>query len=1587
MTTTRFLATALPYSLAEDQPFHASVFFTHRLEPESAEATVGDFPDTERWVKVLLEGRLELVTDNLPDGIPVRWASTPAQKSWTAVFPPETPVAGFAAPPVAATDQPWRTYPAHTMEQHAVDLHLGSTIVSPMTPPTVWDNPVVDSVLQELEQLQPAVRDLRNTAQEAYPRRDEVNLARKLAESAATLGMSGRQLGATRFIGTRAGYVSEATPWTSAVELLLSDREGEQRATAFLDAAQDNQEFPTPALRALSQVHGARRFYQREQPTYQERPDERPNGPDDGTTGDTPTGPQVPEQDFHQRAGSLGSTPALLREVGLVIDVLVESPDHRRLLAKAQWVAARFTPDSAADVQPLAPPRTWCESDGKGHWRAVSSGAWSGGALPLGLPRSYTVLDLDPDASGLKLEQHLRDLPRALATELNGDAVNAAPGSLRSTGFSIAKVDRQDSLRAQLKRAQGFQAGDDDATAPDLVYDDLVRGIRLEVWDDDSRAWHSVHERRVDVEASGKKLLKDVADVGFLQLTALNRAPGEDSPYHLHEVFVGWDGWSLSAPRPGKVIVHGDGVNGPLGEELVLEEPPGDAGDAVQIRSRVEPGTLPALRYGRRYSFRVRGVDLAGNSVLRPERATASRRELAAARERLDLLRSEYAVQERAGLLASVRDGLLARLPDAQDDDGPLLRSLLEVAGREDAEAWRALDQLMREAFVESATGELRVPEAAVTGVAQVDRLLRSRLLEQLSRSAEAQGAGLRRGVAHALAQVTRHAEVWRGRPQLSVDPRSFAELDDTRDPIVKRSRPTVPGPGIPPIEPEPPEVPVVTTPRPFLRWHPVPPPSLVARHPLAAGESLQRLVVRDDRDTERHVAPPKGTQLEAEQHGMFDEAIGSSDPEDHDRLLATALKERGTFLDQRIQDLSDPNGSVDQEGIALHARPGADPDQVTLDQISEARDTPLAEGQYVVHDTDQLVLPYLPDVLAHGVSLVFYDAGAPHALTEPRVLQTVVLPYAGEWPEVEPLRLVLAPGPTLGAERDGNRVTVTLPPGEQVRVAMSSALDEHALQVLGPWRSHPAAAGGGPEAEAARALLARAAANGWFWWLTPAHDLRLVHAVRSPVHPPQLPALRVLLRPSGLTVAALVGVVDVHGPSTERLSLEARWTEWVDDLATDGPVQVERQDVVLTSPVQPDERFGLLYLFDHVVTGTDGEATVVSHKAIQTFPDTHHRQVTYAARGVTRFAEFFDPAELPRADDPVLLGESRELTVVSSARPAVPEVTDVVPLLLWEQETEPEQPFALRRTRRSGARIWLERPWFSSGDGELLAVVLGNADQPPSLTSRWAKDPVILTGVPATTTELPLVEATDLLVGLVAGEVLEPGPGRPVTLPVTTKLVDAQGRPPVVVLGYQPEYHQGRRQWFVDVAMDPRDSLWPFVRMAVARYQPDSLADHELSPVALTDWVQPLPERTATANRGDESSVRLTVTGPIGISRLLRDGEPGEGALAAADGILRASRELFATVQELPDGGSDLEWADHARVRLPLAGLSGLRATWSAEVPLPEPVALSTPGTSERFRVLVEEYEYFNADPDEGPKEGTPGTARRLVYADQFRL
>ena len=58
-------------------------------------------------------------------------------------------------------------------------------------------------------------------------------------------------------------------------------------------------------------------------------------------------------------------------------------------------------------------------------------------------------------------------------------------------------------------------------------------------------------------------------------------------------------------------------------------------------------------------------------------------------------------------------------------------------------------------------------------------------------------------------------------------------------------------------------------------------------------------------------------------------------------------------------------------------------------------------------------------------------------------------------------------------------------------------------------------------------------------------------------------------------------------------------------------------------------------------------------------------------------------------------------LDILSSAQPEAPKVLYVIPTFKWE--TSPQG----HRRVGGGLRVYLDRPWYSSGDGEQLAVVL----------------------------------------------------------------------------------------------------------------------------------------------------------------------------------------------------------------------------------------------------------------------------------------
>ncbi|GFG49788.1 hypothetical protein CQY20_04065 [Mycolicibacterium agri] len=1519
MPTTRYMTTVLPYSVSPSAEFHVSLYISHRLD---GGGQLTDYPPMVDWVETLAGATIELYTDKSdPDPIRCEVLNKSDKTIWAKVFPPETEVEDYPTPkPASAT---WMSFPAHRMSDYALWVHYVSLLCSPVDRPGVRGNALADAVFSALRN----VRDAANVIDEltgegdGYLDQQRERLDRIRADRAKAAGDAldpQKPEPENPVPGPALHDAFAGQPWKSPIELLLEHDRLDENISTYLDGLDNgNVGVPIPPmLSILRDTRRAYRYYERKEAQYEPQPTPDSSLAPARTTHPTPA--------FHERVATACNVSALARKLGLIVDVKVHEDDLDRLKnAQRIWCDITLANADAVDTERYLAPATLCQAEGDRFYAQPKDDTrWHGGRMRIGRPDRYRVMDLDPDASALSLEQHLRSALRALAIEINGDRGSYAPAALRATGFAVAELDRAERLQAQVATSETLKPIIEDPNAAQqrqaFHFEGLLRGTRIEVWDDFTRKWHSLHERTVDVSfktgaSTPTPFLTAEPDVGHLQNPPLSRTPGgEDNPYYAHEVLAGWDGWSLSAPRPGKVIKHNGATTDnpePSNPDTEIIEEAGGSVDGLWVRSAAKPGSLPALRYGRRYSFRIAGVDLAGNGVpmdqLPPTTANASL--VAAAAEHLERLRDEAAQRDRLGLLESLRNSDTGTLPCYRPG-----------------------------------------------------------------------GQGVRADVERATASVVENAKALTIRPHWDVDPHLLAALSaDSEDPET------------------------VTAPRKFLRWDPIPAPALVPRSAYITGESLQRMVIRtgltgSPGTCQRHIVPPKGSELEAEQDGRLDNLMLTGN---RARAYAIALKERGNLFHTRIQDLNDPKKTVVQPGVELISMPGVT-DGETLESIQDP-DVQPKEGQYVIHNVDQLVVPYLPDPMANGVALVFYEAGANHQFLNPRVLQSVFVKYVGTWPELQPLRLVLHNADRLDARQDGNVIHVGLPQGEQVALRISTMLDNEHLAKMGLWVHHPVHDATVSDAE--REVLADAARNGWMWWLTPAEEVRLVHATARPAIAPKISRLAARPRKPGMAPAALDGVLDVHGASTDKIELHARWVDRVDDPDADGPEQRTTAEVVADYRIAESERFSLLTLDDAEITPADevGSRKVVEpiRTAIHRLPDTKARKVIYQLHGSSRYREFFLPDELPPVGDAESAGNAVEVIIPSSARPAPPSVHAIMPMFKWEEHTEPEHPFAVRRVRRSGVRIWLDRPWFSSGDGEMLAVIttgdpamFGEPSLPgsrPETVSLWARDPIQVGPAMSYSYEVPILPAwQQRAVQLrLAPESL---PGRPVAHVVRNGPVDAKQRDRTVnAYAYVPEFDPKRKRWFVDVILDSTNAVWPFLRLAVARYQPNSIAGQAFSPVVTTDFVQLPPERIGTLSRPELGEVRISLSGVTALTGAPGISLPEKPNFEQLAELLPKTRRVVATLQARNAvSNSDIDWVKRGEaVQCELAGVDGVsfNATWSAALSLTPPEPLATPSTTDDLRVQVEEYEIMTADPHPGTEELTK--TERLVYADHFYL
>jgi hypothetical protein len=470
-------------------------------------------------------------------------------------------------------------------------------------------------------------------------------------------------------------------------------------------------------------------------------------------------------------------------------------------------------------------------------------------------------------------------------------------------------------------------------------------------------------------------------------------------------------------------------------------------------------------------------------------------------------------------------------------------------------------------------------------------------------------------------------------------------------------------------------------------------------------------------------------------------------------------------------------------------------------------------------------------------------------------------------------------------------------------------------------------------------------------------------------VHRPSDPIFASALRNSFTPITAwrsfgshnvvLLGALAINGNSTSKVDLESRWKEYTDDPSQPAPTAAWNTAHVENIPL-PTVNAGAVYSdgtmtrqvavyiprvdtlwfaapFDDL-EGVPAPSDVAA--PLHRFDDTKHRWVGYTAIANSRFEEYFPPGlDFTRSSEPLVVD------VPSSARPAAPDIAYVVPTFGWEKQETTNVKSAIRFG--NGLRVYLNRPWYSSGEDELLGVVLWNGDAPDyptrktfqHLFTQWGMDPIWKS------VWLPAVPATYHFSGAVTS---------------ATQLTVAESTRTFDVAGHTVQFDAERKLWFCDIEFYNTESYMPFVRLALARYQPHSITGVELSRVVLADFAQLTPDRSAviSIDPADPRQARVFVGG-------LAPQPPAQSVIEVT-----VQRRIAHIV-------SDLAWEvappDVVKVTENAPDATEPDAVlWSGSV-----VFAKTPAP-DQFRIVVREFERIATD----SPGAVPILGERLVYA-----
>lgn len=836
-----------------------------------------------------------------------------------------------------------------------------------------------------------------------------------------------------------------------------------------------------------------------------------------------------------------------------------------------------------------------------------------------------------------------------------------------------------------------------------------------------------------------------------------------------------------------------------------------------------------------------------------------------------------------------------------------------------------------------------------------------------------------------------------------------------------------------------------------FLRYQPVSAPVILLETPFkesdSPGEGVDLLLLRDGATDEekskapepfRTLVPPRVNLDMAELHGCFDKTtpfkLGSFEV----AKLVCSSQEPTDYFD--FPDDLTRDAKAQGSGNKLYQPPTEQPPPGAY------YPDPLADRMVVeVFDVTRGV------ILPPGADLPFYPEGDwPKSVRHRISLQSSPSPETG----IQDYEFHLP----AGFENSTEKVkcfAVGLPPGWKVAVRLRSRMDDEKrclmatdplLELARPILKASLRGNIVDQAGAVETLVKTAKQKLKQYdidSLMPVRELTLIHAVVKPLINPAVTRLCVIRRLADPGVDLLLNV-EADRKSTGRIDIQADWDE-LDDTAPGGlklrhaTAKVDAQPAPTPNrraigPQPSSTRQAFISVAETPRRGEDPRKRVAIENASaddaegqfvhlfrQVFPDTIHRHVTYSAVGTSRFQRFYadqsdpkrfqvigDPQEDQFIDHPEKAEVWRE-HIRSTSRPPAPDVAYIVPLFNWKREKDDESSTSTRQG--GGLRIYLNRPWYKSGEEEKLGIVLwgenGTQEVAPAsgqnscekatieqfsgdpgdtalhrYVTRWGADPLFSDSVgliaplssmfvreEITVEEKEKVGGKDVPVKkqLVWGDIVhglsleevEPN----LTKPGLHELPPMQH--PVTIVTYDPRWDDSKRLWYCDVNLDQIPAYSSFIRFALVRYQPFSLRHTECSHVSIATFAQLPCNRSIMVQREDEHtiSVKLRGTRP-GTTELSHD-HPNEFHLV----VERARAHISGSDQWETDG------AEIVQVGFPDATDHDLLCTKE----------ITHKHSDGRMRLVVREFEWLNADKD--VDAGTFEPRPRLVFADVLNL